>query len=254
MAIKAILDNLDGLPADVAKEYKKRDDGKYQLDVVAVDGMELAEVSKLQSALAKERENNRKANDQLKTFEGIEPGKARDALKKVGEMSNWTPEQKVQEKIDSVKAQLLDAHGKEKAGLETKLTKLTKQLESAMIISVATQALAEQKGSVKLLMPHIQGRTRLREVDGKFIVDVLGDDGNPRVAGSDGHSMSISELVAEMKTQKDFASAFEGTNASGSGAAPGGGKATGNTIKSSDKEAIQANLEKIAKGEIKIVE
>lgn len=219
MALKAILDNLEGISEEISKEYKKRDDGKFVLDVTSVDGFELAEVSKLQSALSKERENNRKAAEQLKPFENLDPAKAREAMKKVEEMATWTPEQKVKEQIEAVKASIIEAHGKEKAKLEEKLSKLTKSLEEAMIVSVASQALAEQKGSVRLLMPHVRQQTRLREVEGKFIVEVLGIDGNPRLVGADGHPMAINELVSEMKTQNDFASAFEGTGATGSGAA-----------------------------------
>jgi len=139
-------------------------------------------------------------------------------LKKVEEMNEWTPEQKVKEQIEAVKASMLDAHGKEKAKLEERLSNLTNSLEEAKIVSVATQAVAEQKGSVRLLMPHVRQQTRLREVEGKFVVEVLGSDGNPRLTGSDGHPMTIGELVTEMKTQNDFASAFEGTGATGSGA------------------------------------
>ena len=231
MSLKAIVENLDGLSAEIAKEYKKGDDGKYRLDVIAVDGLELAEVSKLQSALSKERENARAALERVRAFEDIDPAKARDALKKVGEMANWTPEQKVKEQIDAVRTQLLDAHGKEKAKLDERLTRLNKQLETAMITSVATQAIAENKGSIKLLMPHVERQTRLREIDGKFVVEVIGADGNPRLVGSQGTAMTISELVAEMKTQNDFASAFEGTNASGSGATGGsGGNTNANTL------------------------
>ena len=221
MALKAILDSVEGLAGDIAQEYKKRDDGKYVLDVTSVDGLELVEVAKLQSALSKERENARKSTDQLKAFEGLDAAKAREALKKVEEMASWTPEQKVKEQIATVEAQMLEAHGKEKKKLEEKLAQLTKSLEEAMIVSVATQALTEQKGSARLLMPHIRQQTRLCEADGRYIVEVLGPDGNPRLTGSDGHTMTIAELVAEMKTQNDFASAFEGTGATGSGASRG---------------------------------
>lgn len=221
MALKAIIEKLDGLSEDIKKEYKQRDDGKYILDVTSVDGLELAEVSKLQSALAKERENNKKAQDKIKSFEQFEdldPAKAREAIKKVEEMATWTPEQKVKEQIEAVKASMIDAHGKEKTKLQEKLTTLTKALEEAKIISVATQALASEKGSVRLLMPHIRQMTRMREADGKFVVEVLDGEGTPRVYGSDGHPMTINELVSEMKTQDDFTSAFEGTGATGSGA------------------------------------
>ena len=240
MAMLSIIDQeaFDALPETVTpkEEYKKRDNGKYVLDVTSVDGLELAEVSKLQSALSKERENNRKVAEQLKVFEGLDPAKSREAMKKVEEMATWTPEQKVKEQIEAVKASIIEAHGKEKAGLEERLSKLTKSLEEAMIVSVASQALAEQKGSVRLLMPHVRQQTRLREADGQFVVEVLGSDGNPRLIGSDGHPMSIGELITEMKTQNDFASAFEGTGATGSGA-----------NKSSNINKGNVNLEELAK-------
>lgn len=256
MALKAILESLKDLPEDVAKEYKQREDGKYVLDVTSVDGIELAEVSKLQSALSKERENSRKANEKLKVFEGLDPKKSREALTKVEEMANWTPEQKVKEQIEAVKSQMMDAHGKEKAKLEEKLNNLTSSLEDAMIISVASQELAKEKGSVRLLMPHIRQQTRLREADGRFVVEVMGEDGTPRLTGSDGHPMSIAELVAEMKTQDDFTSAFEGTGASGTGATGGGNppkKMKENTISADDKDSVESNIEEIAAGKKTIV-
>jgi len=233
MSLKAIVENLDGLSAELAKEYKKSDDGKYRLDVIAVDGLELAEVSKLQSALSKERENNRQAKSQLEEFADIDPTKAREALRKVSEMASWTPEQKVKEQIESIKAQLLDAHGKEKAKLETELKELNADLSEAKINSVALQELTEQ-GSVKkmnpLLLQYVKMNTRLRKVDGKNIVEVVGVDGNPRLS-SDGSNMSIPQLVTEMKPL--FPNAFEGNGASGSGASGGsggGGSANANSL------------------------
>jgi hypothetical protein len=238
MALELILDAVEnaGLSEEAVKAAKKTPEGKYIIEVIPV-----TDVTKLQSALSKERENSRKAEDQLKTFENLDPAKAREAMKKVEEMANWTPEQKVKEQIEAVKASIIEAHGKEKAKLEEKLSKLTKSLEEAMIVSVASQALAEQKGSVRLLMPHIRQQTRLREADGKFIVEVLGADGNPRLVGADGHPMAINELVSEMKTQNDFASAFEGTGATGSGAAgsSGTGVKTGpHTISQQDAKDV----------------
>lgn len=227
MALKSILESLDGLPEAIQKEYKPGEgdlSGKFVLDVEAVENLSLANVAKLQSALSAERELHRKAKEKIEQFADLDPTKARDAIKKVEEMASWTPEQKVKEQIDAVKTQLLDSHGKEKTKLEAKLASMTKSLEGALITSVASQALAEQKGSVKLLMPHIERQTRLREVDGKYSVEVIGPDGNPRLCGADAHAMSISELVTEMKSQKDFASAFEGSGASGTGAGGNGGK------------------------------
>jgi len=218
MALKAILDNLEGVAADVAGHYTKGDDGKFTLGVIEVGGLQLANIVNLQSALGKERENARSANEKLKVFEGLDPNKARDALRKIEDMASWSSDDKVKEQIAAVKSQMADAHNQEKAGYETRLASLVKSLEEAMIVSVASQALAEQKASVKLLMPHIRQQSRLREADGKFVTEVIGADGNPRLTGTDGHAMTIPELVAEMKGQDDFANAFDGTGASGTGA------------------------------------
>lgn len=223
MALKAILDAVEGLPADVAKEYKKRDDGKFELDVTPVDGLQLANVTNLQSALSKERENARSASDKLRVFEGIDPDKARDALKKVEQMASWSSDEKVKQQIEAIKKQMTEAHGEELAKLNTKLQVIGTALEAAKIDAVATQALTEQKGSVRLLMPHIRALTRLREADGSYVVEVMDSNGNPRLHGTDGHAMTIGELVAEMKGQDDFASAFEGTGASGTGASGSNG-------------------------------
>jgi hypothetical protein len=225
MALKAILDNLDGLPADVAKEYTKGDDGKFTLVVEAVGGLALENVDGLKTALSKERETARKAGDALKPFDGLDPVKARDALTKVGEMANWTPEQKVKEQIESIKSQLLEAHGKEKATLEKRLAGYQKQLNNALITQAATAAIAEHKGVVELLLPHVERSTRIRETEnGQLVVEVIDKDGNPRVDNK-GNAMSITQLVESMKASDTFARAFEGSGATGSGAT--GGKAGG---------------------------
>lgn len=223
MALKAILDTVEGLPADVAKEYgKDEQSGKFVLQVAPVGGFALENVEGLKTALGKERENTRKAGETLKAFEGLDPDKARDALTKVTEMTNWTPEQKVKEQIEAIKAQLLDAHGKEKGTLEKKLSSYQKQLTNALIIQAATAAIAEQKGVVELLLPHVERSTRIRESDsGQFVVEVVDKDGNLQV-DRNGNALTIAQLVEKMRASDTFARAFEGSGASGSGAHGGG--------------------------------
>jgi len=223
MALKALLDNLDGLPADVAKEYTKGDDGKFRLQVTPVGGLALEDVEGLRTALGKERENVRKASESLAAFKDIDPSKARDALAKVGEMANWTPEQKVKEQIEAVKAQIVEAHGKEKATLEKRLAGYQKQLTGALITAAATAAIAGHKGIPELLLPHVERQTRMRESDnGQFVVEVIDKDGNPQVDGK-GNAMSIEQLVEKMKSSEVYARAFDGSGAKGSGATNGGG-------------------------------
>ena len=227
MALKAILDTLDGLAADVAKEYTKGTDGKFVLQVTPINGFALENVEGLKTALGKERENNRVATESIKAFEGLDPIKAREALTKITEMANWTPEQKVKEQIEAIKSQLVDAHGKEKTTLEKKLQSYQKQLSNALITAAATQAISAHKGIPDLLLPHVERQTRIRETgDGQLVVEVIDKDGNPRVDGN-GKPLSIEMLVEGMKASDTFARAFEGSGASGSGAGNKGGAGNG---------------------------
>jgi hypothetical protein len=117
--------------------------------------------------------------------------------------------------FDNLKKQLLDAHAKEKAALETKIATLGKSLEENVLIATATQAIAAEKGSALLLMPHVKSRTKLDDNGNAVVVD---ESGNVRI-GADGKPLSISQLIAEMKADVNvYGRAFEPSGASGSGA------------------------------------
>src|SRR5690606_7438402 len=95
-----------------------------------------------------------------------------------------------------------------------------------LIDAEATSALAEAKGSVDLLLPHIRNAARVVErEDGSFGVEIASKEGGPRVNGS-GQNMTIKELVQEMRQSEVFGRAFDASGQSGTGKVPG---ATGGT-------------------------
>jgi len=226
MALAAIIKEevFTGLSDDLKKEYKKQSDGTFLLDVTAVEGFALEDVKGLKSALSSERTTREAAENKLKSFEGLDVDKARDALSKVEEMANWKPEDKVKEQIAVLKQQIEDKHRGELTKKEDEVSMLTKQLQKKMIDSDAIKAIAEHGGSPKsasVLLYPIRELTRMRKTDsGDFIVEVIGNDGNPRISPASGSTspMSISELVVEMKSNDAYAPLFDGTGASGSGA------------------------------------
>lgn len=225
LAAKIDKAKFDSLSDVLKKEYKIQDDGTYLLDVSPVDGFALENAESLRTALSRERTNKETLQSKLDKFGDLDPVKAKDALTKIGEMANWTPEQKVKEQIDTVKNQLAEKHTGEKTALEGKLKKLTQQLEKIMIDAEASRAIAEQKGSIQLLLPHVRASTRMRETDkGDYVVEVLNDKGEVRLSPAAGSTapMTVEELVTAMKTQTTFAPAFAGSGASGSGASGGG--------------------------------
>lgn len=210
-----------GLSDELKKEYKKQDDGTYLLDVTPVGDVALENVKGLKSSVSAARAERDKAQQELKAFEGLDVTKAREAIQKVEDMADWKPDDKVKEQIEAIKKQLTDKHLGEIGKKDEVVSSMTKQLEKMMIEANAATAIAESKGSAKLLLPHVKNATRMKQTDkGEFVVEVIDTDGNVRLSPATGSTapMSIAELVAEMKTQDSFAPAFEGSGASGSGA------------------------------------
>ena len=223
MALAAIIkkDAWDGLSDELKQAYAPQEDGTYLLQVTPVGDFALENVKGLKSALSAERASREKAEGLVKAFEGLEPEKARAALKKVEEMANWRPEDKVKEQIETLKSHLEEKHRTELKALQDKLGKRTGQVERMLVEASALKALADAKGNAELLLPHVKAATRLRETEnGEFVVEVVGPDGNVRISPATGKTgpMSIEELVAEMKQSVLYGVCFEGTGASGSGA------------------------------------
>lgn len=226
MALKAVVESLDGMDDGSKSLYVERD-GKFILDVEPVGGFSLEDVTGLKTALGKERTAREQAERLTAAFKDIDPAKAREALAKVSEWGNLDPTLEADKiantKFEAAKAQLLEKHAAEIAERENRVGHLSKTVESLLIDQVATAALAEAKGSVELLLPHVRAHTRVKEVDGKFTVEVVDRDGNARIANSKGETMDIKGLVADMKASETFSRAFEASGNSGSGKVPSNG-------------------------------
>ena len=219
MALMAILKSLDGIAADVATEYTEKD-GKFYLQVTPVGGFALEDVGGLKTTLAEVKEKKRLASDKLSAFGDLTPESAQAAVTKVSEMDGWTPEQKVTEKMDSMKSQLTTAHKKELETRDKKIATQDKFVEELLITSRATAIIAKRGAKVGGLMPHVKAATRMRTTEnGVPIVEVIDGNGNARVGDSDGNAMTIDQLIDELAENEDTAPLFPGSGATGSGAA-----------------------------------
>jgi len=226
MALKAIIDSLDGLDEGLKSHYRagtadEGTEGKFVLAVDGVGGFALENVTGLKSALGAERTARERAEGQIAKFKDLDPDKARRALEEVEQLKAIDPAKEADKlantKFEAAKAQLIEAHSAELQGREQRIGLLTKTVEELLIDAAATAALAEAKGSVELLLPHVRKHTKVKEVDGRFTVEVIDGAGNARIAGSKGEPMDIKGLVAEMRQSDTFARAFDGEGHSGSG-------------------------------------
>lgn len=229
--LKSILENLDGLSADVAAEYTETG-GKFRLQVEGVDGFALEDVGGLKKALTTERGNASTYAKQLKAFEGLDATKAREAIEAM-ELGGAKNDEETKTLLDNMKKQLGDKHGLEITALDAKMANMKKQLVGGLVDGAASKAFAKLGGNAELLMPHITSQTEVREVDGVFQAVVIDKEGNPRIsskAGSTGN-MSVGELVESMRGNETFAGCFKGSGATGGGAnGNAGGGANGNDV------------------------
>lgn len=232
MAIKAIVTKLDDAPEALREHYAEKD-GKFYLSVDPVEGYALEDVTGLKSALGAERTKREQLEATVVKFKDLDPDKARKALERLTELEAIDPSKEADKiantKFEAAKAQLLEQHGKEVGQRDERIKALTGAVDGLTRKQQATTAIAELKGSVELLLPHVLAHTRVKETEaGDFVVEVVDAAGNVRIADSKGTPMDIKGLVAEMRQSDTFARAFDGDGHSGTGkehdkGGPGGG-------------------------------
>lgn len=224
MALKALVDKVEELP-EAARGFYQEKDGRFVLDVEPVDGFALEDIGGLKSTLGKEMTRRKALEKDFAKYKDIDPDRAREALAKLEEFGSIDPHKEadkiVDQRVKAATGQLVQKHQKELEAERLERQSLEVQLQTVLVDQAATAALAEAKGSVELLLPHVQRHTRVRKLeDGRHVVDVVDKDGNVRIANSKGDPMTIAGLVQEMRKSEAFGRAFEGTGNSGSGTRP----------------------------------
>jgi hypothetical protein len=119
------------------------------------------------------------AKKALEAYKGVDPAKYREL-----EAAAAEAEQKRAEASGDWKTreqQLLAKHQQEVEARETKIQTLSGALERRLVDAEATSAIAEAKGSPKVLLPHIKAHVRVIEEDGEHVVRVVDAKGNPRI-------------------------------------------------------------------------
>jgi len=262
--LSAILEKekFDELSETEQQHYTERE-GRFYLDVGAVNGMALEDVGGLKKTVEKLRGNEKKLQTDLtaiqERFEDIDPDEARTAIKKYDEVKNWDGDQKVREAVDASKKELVKAHKKEVETLQNELADSQDQLTDAIVDTKVVEALQKKEGNVELLLPHIKKHVRMaKNSTGKWIPEVINDANEPRVGDSDGNPMTIAQYIQEIKIQKTFAACFPGANSTGSGGSGSSESGThkktskGKTISASDGKAMSNSVEDIATGKTKV--
>jgi hypothetical protein len=210
-----VIDKLEDVAEELRGLYSEKD-GKFHLDV---DGIE--DTGGLKRALQAERKAREDLDKKIKKWEAL--GKTdeeiAELIRKLDEDEHKDAEKKGE--WEKLRAQMNEKHAKELAKRDEQISALRGRLNAELVDAKATSAIAAQKGVPDLLLPHVQRHVKVDENFNVLVVDAKGD---PRVNGK-GEPLSISELVAEMKSTETYGRAFEGTGHSGGGTPPNNGAA-----------------------------
>lgn len=231
--LKSVVEALDAVPEAYRERYTERD-GKFHLDEIEIDDKQ-----EVHTALEKEREERRKAKEQLEKFNGLDPDKAREALKK--EQAAEEAKLKEKGKYEELLAKQAAQAAKDIAAREAKITEQTAQLRKFKLDDVVRSA-ALRSGVLADDIEDVMVITSSR-----FDLDADG-----AVVMKDNSGLTADKFFETVfKEQKPKFYAPSG--AGGSGAPPTGGqppvKVSG-SVSISDQDALNSNIDKIASGEV----
>lgn len=261
-----VVENLDNVPAKYHVLYTEitegDDTGKMTIDekfagiigdYVGTDKA-LGEARKANKSTNDENAKRRQAN---KAFEAImeslgleEDSRTAEGLQNhINEIADQAKNGKeLKINLDKVREEMTKKHAIEMEGKNKDIAERDTALEKHLIGDIATRALAEHKGSVDLLLPHVKSNCKVsRGESGEYVVHVLDSAKEVRYNGA-GNPMSVSELVTSMKADEKFARAFESVTPSGGGSRPGSTSSVKGTGSVRDLSAEKSAVDKIKSG------
>lgn len=239
MALKLVLDTLDGLDEGQKALYVEKD-GKFHLDV---DGLE--DTSGLKSALQKERERARDFEKKLSGLKDLDPEEYARLKKEADERATKQMEEKGE--FNKLREKWQAERDKDRAEFDAKMAEKDALLKKVHLDREVRDAA-------------IKGGVLAEDIDDVIVLTSprfkMGEDGGIIVLGKDGQPSTDDPKAFFAKTYKDEKPRYYPR----SGATGGGAQTTTTTtttppgaIAKADNKGFLANLGKIASGEVKVV-
>lgn len=192
-----------GALADGFKTEYKLEGEVYVLDT----DVKFEDVTPLKNALVQEKQARKLATEKNATLES----QITDLTARAGTATDL--EKSWKEKLETASK-----------AAEEKRKGLDNQIRRLLVDNVATSMASEISTTPNVLLPHIQKRLTIEEVDGEYVTRVLTPDGKAS-------ALSANELKAEFLANKDFAPIITASKASGGGANGNKGPASGKSFK-----------------------
>ena len=222
MPLKAVVKDIEQIEETQRSLYRHDEEsGMHILDVESVDGWSLEDVQGLKKALGAARGNVSDLEGKLYQFEGIDPKKAKQALKKVDEFSKIDPEKEAdriaEEKFKSVESQLVEKHTSEKAELQGEIQSL-KGLVDKLGVDAKLDIAMDKAGVIPegkdILKPYVRKFLKPEIKGDDLEVNVIDENGGPIIKDGSANHMDLNDLVVSMKEKLPHI--FKGSGQSGS--------------------------------------
>lgn len=240
---------IDEVPSEYQGLYEEKDGA-----IALIPGLRkfYAERATLNDTILKERKRTQNAERELQPWKAIAENPETLKTKLAEAEAAWTKEKSDLQKLIDEKGDATKQFDKWKADFEAASTTKVKQaeekvgtmrtsLERYLVESAAKSAIAEAKGNVRLLLPHVRANCRVVEQDGDYLVRVVDSDGEPMSDGKGGY-LDISGFVQSMRKSDDFASAFEAEEKGGSGSDGGQQRPPRGAVKTYSLQEWQTKL------------
>lgn len=215
MALKAKLDTLDGLSADVQKEYKQVEEGGKKFFTLDVEGAYLhdEDIGPLKRARDYEKAEGAKAKQAAK-----EAQSRLDALQE--ELDNMRRGAIPKGDVEKLEGSWKEKVAKITAELTTERDGALKTLQTLLVDNVAREIATKISTAPDLILPHVKARLTTEKTSEGYVTRVLDADGKPS-------ALTVEELQKALSTDKRFAAIIIGSKASGGGANGGDGGRSG---------------------------
>lgn len=135
---------------------------------------------------------------------------------------------------EALKLKLVEKHNKEfetlKGETGTEIGSLKKALDSELIENHLVKEIIAEGGNPLFLLPHMKPMVEtVKGEDGKFSLQIVGEDGKPLMSEDQTKPFSTKDLVAKFKSDELYSPAFPGMNNGGGGNPNAGGNGGGAT-------------------------
>lgn len=211
MALKGILATLDGLDEATQKLYKKRDDGKFVLDVEGMVDKDKLDEFRTNNVELEKRVN--KLVEQAKLYEGIDPAKAKEALEQLQQIQDkkMLDEGKIEELFAQRTGRMKSEFDEQLKAKESIIGQLKGEIEKVgaeknkfILFTQLQRALEDpelgfQPGVADLVKEQVFREFQYRD---EKVVRV--DKEGKLVYGKNGDAVGLSEFLTEVAKEKPY--------------------------------------------------